>query len=304
SGWPDDIVCSVCGTAIEPTSIPLGNIFNQTFVTNRFGTPASTAKKPGGGIDASCLAACVKHDSWGATPFETIVQECLEACEEQPGGGVKGSGDGNGGVPAGDGEDGLDPCEDISALNVQSEIELDCDEATPTVKLRVCGGDGNYTWTVSGGEGTPEVVTSGGWGQVITVKPPINDPSVAGTAYTARGCCNGTPPGNAQAFAQFGCDEALVSCGRGGPEECPGYPEICSCTTPVDCSGDTGLCSGSVACLRSCAETLSNSPGSGQIEDDRTQGMIDDGCVPCTLAMDGVTITVTDGTGTSVVTII
>ncbi|KKL65644.1 hypothetical protein LCGC14_2152890, partial [marine sediment metagenome] len=145
SGWPDDVVCSTCGTAIEPTSIPIGNTFNQSFVTNRFGAQASTAKKPGGSVKAGCLAKCTQHSSWGATPFETIVNECLEACEEQPGGGVKGSGSGNGGVADGDGEDGLDPCVSVSSLNVQVEIELDCTDATPLSKLRVCGGTPPYT---------------------------------------------------------------------------------------------------------------------------------------------------------------
>ena len=296
SGWPDDIVCSVCGTAIEPTSVPIGNTFNQGFTTNRFGAQASTAKKPGGGTDAGCLAKCTKHVSWGSTPFETIIQECLEACEEQPGGGVKGSGTGSGGVPAGDGEEGLDPCEDISSLNVQIEVELDCTEATPLVKLRVCGGTPPYTWVISGGEGAITNVKSGGWDQVITVAPPSGS-EVSGVAY--RNGLKVTNPGS--------CPDGAFDCAN--TVGCDGV-EISGCTGPVTEAGNNwavvcvtgGACESFVDCAP-CGTACSGFP-SGNPFDKRTQQMIDDGCLPCALSMDGVTITVTDAEGASVVTVI
>jgi len=253
SGWPDDVVCSTCGTAIEPTSIPIGNTFNQSFVTNRFGAQASTAKKPGGSVKAGCLAKCTQHSSWGATPFETIVNECLEACEEQPGGGVKGSGSGNGGVADGDGQDGLDPCDDTSDMNVQVEVELDCEEATPLVKLRVCGGTPPYTWVVEGGEGTPTTELGGAWDQVNTVKPQAGTPGLGGEAYqkivaqiTGAGCSVipvANVPYDCDGVATGGCSFISTS-----PPECPGVtgPVVCrdiSCTSSEDvCGGANEPC--------------------------------------------------------------
>ena len=296
SGWPDDVVCSTCGTAIEPTSIPIGNTFNQSFTTNRFGAQASTTKKPGGGVDAGCLSKCSKHESWGATPFETIIQECLEACEEQPGGGVKGSGTGNGGVAAGDDEAGLDPCESISSLNVQIEIEIDCTEATPTSKLRVCGGTPPYIWVVENGEGTPEVSLSGGWDQIITVKPPVGE-DVSGSAY--RNGLKVTSPAN--------CSEGAFDCAN--VVGCDGV-EISGCTGPISGPANNfaivcvsgGSCPGLDPCIP-CSTACSGFP-IGNPLDVRTQQMIDDGCLPCALSLDGVTITVTDAEGVSVVTVI
>jgi len=297
SGWPDDIICSVCGTAIEPTSIPIGNTFNQSFITDRFGDQASTAKKPGGGANVSCMISCVKHPSWSSTPFETIIQECLDACEEQPGGGVKGTKKGgSGGVPAGDGEDGLDPCDSVDPLNVQVEIELDCSEATPLVKLRVCGQFPPYTWVVSGGEGTPDARLSGGWDQVITVSPP-NGSEVSGNAYRIGLAV--TNPGS--------CPDAAFSCAN--VVGCDGV-EISGCTGPVVVPGNSfavvcvtgGACQSFVDCAP-CGTACSGFP-SGNPVDVRTQQMIDDGCLPCALSMDGLTITVTDANGVSVVTVI
>ncbi|KKK86897.1 hypothetical protein LCGC14_2758640, partial [marine sediment metagenome] len=307
SGWPDDIVCSVCGTAIEPTSVPFGNTFNQSFVTNRHGTPASTGKRPGGGTNADCLALCVKDNSWGSTPFASKFDDCLEICEEQPGGGIKGSGPGGlGGIPSGDGQDGLDPCDDTSDMNVQVEVELDCEEATPLVKLRVCGGTPPYTWVVEGGEGTPTTELGGAWDQVNTVKPQAGTPGLGGEAYqkivaqiTGAGCSVipvANVPYDCDGVATGGCSFISTS-----PPECPGVtgPVVCrdiSCTDPLDVCGGVGE-----PCGAGASTVLG---GGGSMCDRRNQSQKDAGCLPCRLSMDGVTITVTDAEGVSVVTVI
>ncbi|KKM69118.1 hypothetical protein LCGC14_1454020 [marine sediment metagenome] len=296
SGWPDDIVCSLCGTAIEPTSVPIGNTFNQGFSTNRFGTQSSRTPKPGGDTDFDCVATCLEHSSMLGYPLESKIKVCVDACEKQPGGGVKGSGDGDGGVAAGNDEGNLDPCESISSLNVQSEIELDCTEATPLSKLRVCGGTPPYTWVIEGGEGTPEATLAGGWDQVITVKPPIGE-EVSGVAYrnglkvTNPASC---PDGAFECANTVGCDGVEIS-GCTGPGSFPGNSFAVVCVTG-------GACEGLPDCAP-CGTACSGFP-IGNPLDKRTQQMIDDGCLPCALSMDGVTITVTDAAGASVVTVL
>ena len=298
SGWPEDVVCNLCGTAIEPTSIPIGNTFSQGFTSNRFGSPVSSSSigKPGGSTDFDCVAHCLGHSSMLGYPLESKLKRCVEVCEEQPGGGLKGDGGGDGGTPSGDGEGDLDPCESISSLNVQSEIELDCGEATPTVKLRVCGGTPHYTWKVEGGEGTPEETLSGGWDQVITVKPPVGS-EVSGNAYrVGMGIAQNPPCDEAAFFAGnvVGCDGVEISpCADPIVPGAVNWPVVCGvgggCPELPDCADSGGACNGFEM---------------GNPFDVRSQQMIDDGCLPCALSMDGVTITVTDAEGVSVVTVL
>ena len=301
SGWPDDIVCNICGTAIEPTSIPIGNTFQQGFTTNRFGSPVSNISivQRGGDINADCLTQCLDNIFWPGYPFEVILEQCMGICEEQPGGGVKGSEGGEsglGGIAPGTGEGSLDPCESIASLNVQVETELDCSEGAPSVRLRVCGGTPSYTWETEGGEGTPEEILSGGWNQIITVKPPTGE-TVTGNAYRIGLAV--TNPGS--------CPDAAFTCAN--IVGCDGV-EISGCTGPVVVSGNSfavvcvtgGACEAFEDCAP-CGTACSDFP-SGNPVDTRTQQMIDDGCLPCALSMDGVTITVTDAEGVSVVTVI
>ncbi|KKL11184.1 hypothetical protein LCGC14_2548340, partial [marine sediment metagenome] len=319
SGWPEDVVCKTCGGSIAadgtlnpPTSIPLGSTASENFVSNRYGAPVNVVNigQKGGGVNADCLNLCLESISWLGYPFEAKLEECLRICENQPGdGGPTGS---EGGIPAGDGQDGLDPCESISAMNVQEEIALDCKEASPALKLRVCGGNPPYTWSVEDGEGL-EAVNSGGWDQVVTVKPSPsvnNFPGIEayreGSKSTAAGLphkCNGD--GGSGKAEKFGCDGGSTGCTNPGTDGvgCSGAEVIYCCDgTGADCS-DPGkpLCNEMSICNDGAC---GGGTGPFGINDNRTQAMKDDGCRPCSLQKDGASVSVVDQEGVIVTTVL
>jgi len=247
------------------------------------------------------LQASGSFSSWSGGVFGSATS---------PGGGGGGSG-GGGEDPIGGGGSGGDgggaaicPCtpDNGSDLTVVVCTELDCGAAEPQVQITVCGGTPPYQWIITGQREDVTIVQSGINNRNVSVTPPTNNPDVLGTAYHKNGCCNGSPPTTANAQSNHSCDGSLEGCERSGPN-CPGAPEICSCTTPVTCSGNPAGCTGAVACLRACASQLALN-GGGDMTDDRSQEMIDEGCVPCQYVMDSTVITVEDADGTTVDTTI
>ena len=187
--------------------------------------------------------------------------------------------------------------DDDNELTVAVCRPLDCEESSPSILLTVCGGTPPYQWSTLGGEGNPEATQSGTNNRNVQVVSPSR-PNVSGVAYslgletTRQAEC---PNPAFQHTNTVGCDDVELSgcagpsslsatfqvvCAEGGEAGCPGFPE---CPVPEGPCGSFGLC---------CPF------------DRRTQQMKDDGCLPCSISMEGLNITVEDNVGDTVVTVI
>ncbi|KKL90474.1 hypothetical protein LCGC14_1904340, partial [marine sediment metagenome] len=189
----------------------------------------------------------------------------------------------------------VDHSVETGELSISGEGNI-CDDGEVT--YTAVGGAGPYTWGASGGEGDPGLALSGDNNKKVTVTPPDKE-VVAGTAYrlglkvTNPASC---PDGAFDCGNTVGCDGVEIS-GCTGPlgpaAEGNNWQVVCTtggaCESFLDCAPCGTACSGFAI---------------GNPLDKRTQQMIDDGCLPCALSMDGVTITVTDAEGVSVVTVI
>lgn len=205
------------------------------------------------------------------------------------------------GGAAGGGGGGLCVCnpDDPDLLTVVVCTELDCDADEPKVEITVCGGTPPYTWSVTGGEGA-SFTQSGTNNRNVEVIPAVTA-EVAGIAYHHGFEVTLQSTGCAQPDKQFadpiGCEEesegSCTETSFGG-----GIFEI----TCQDRPDEPGF-----ACGHDFSTTGSfcdDCPVRSGVHDVRTQQMKDDGCIPCRLSMDGLTITVEDDVGATVVTVI
>ena len=219
-----------------------------------------------------------------------------------PGGGGGGGGgedpvgpDPTGGGTSGGGG-GTCPCtsDNGSDLTVVVCAEINCEDAEPNIQITVCGGTPPYSWSTSGGEGDPTEVQSGTNNKNVKVTAP-NRPAVSGTAYslgletTRFADC---PNPAFQHSNNVGCDDVEISACTGPTGLAATFQVVCSEAGEAGCPGFAdcapGACTFSLCCPF----------------DRRTQQMKDDGCLPCALSMDGLTITVEDDVGDTVATVI
>lgn len=184
---------------------------------------------------------------------------------------------------------------EVDLLTVVVCTELDCSIAEPKIEITVCGGVPPYQWSTVGGEGDITAVQSGTNNRNVLVTPP-DRPTVSGTAYssgleiTNPGSC---PNSAFQCSNAVGCDDVEIS-------SCTGPTSLSAVFSVVCVTG--GVCDPFVDCLPcsgACADFGLCCPF-----DRRSQQMKDDGCLPCALSMDGLTITVEDAVGTKVSTVI
>ncbi len=216
-----------------------------------------------------------------------------------PGGGGGGEGSIGGGTSGGGGGGGAATCpctpDNGSDLTVVVCAEINCEDESPNIQITVCGGTPPYQWSISGGEGSPSGVQSGTNNRNVKVTAPdrvdvIGNAYRNGLAVTNTGSC----PGPAFSCGNFvGCDDVEIS-GCTGPVSAPGnnWQVVCN----------TGVCPQFPDCIP-CSTACSDFP-SGNPFDVRTQQMIDDGCLPCGISMEGLNITVEDAVGDTVVTVI
>lgn len=195
---------------------------------------------------------------------------------------------------------------DLAIKSCNSNNSLKC-SSTKSLQLKACGGVAPYTWTKTG---TIQLSTTEG--PATTVTPPTNTGSaVAGTAYwhsfyecngcagsacnavagevtVLRGCDDSSSGCTTTSFCTLPAASAMTcGCGAGSPGQpgCGNTPQVCG-------SCGTGVCA-----------TRQAGNGEGRYStvcDQRTAGMISDGCNPCGLAASGATVTVTDAVGTQV----
>lgn len=295
TGFPSSLLCPACGDNENPLRLTQGNVFPLSILNNAAGR--GVAGGAGSGAGSSCVLSCINSGLQAGGDLAAVIQSCIEQCQEPAGG----SGGGGGGALCACVPD--DPVEQL--LKVVECTQIDCTDPSPSAELEACGGNPPYTWSITGAENAT-LTETGGINSGVTLTPGPNDPTVAGTAIQKQECCDGSPPATANAFADFGCDDLLITCGRAGPT-CVGGG-ICSCTTPVTClGGNPNGCTGSVPCLQACASLLADGGPGGAVGtqvDMRTQAMIDQGCAPCALTLNGAVVTVTDSDGTSVATVI
>ena len=220
------------------------------------------------------------------------------------GGGTSGGGGGGGATC---------PCtpDGGSDLTVVVCTDIDCETEEPEIEITVCGGTPPYQWSTSGGGGgSPVVVQSGTNNLNVRATPPTTE-DIAGEAYQkvlyslkTSGCVVGT-----NVSSGYSCqDVSLQNCDSSPTADCLGAGAAfcrevaCPDDESVPCwdviSG--GVCGSAGAC-NGCDKVLA---GEGAVCDVRSQQMIDDGCIPCGIAMDGLSITVTDSLGTEVTTVI
>jgi len=236
-----------------------------------------------------------------------------------PGGGGGGGGgedpvgpDPTGGGTSGGGGGATCPCTAPGgALTVVVCTELDCEAEDPIIELTVCGGTPPYQWSTSGGGGgSPTAIQSGGNNRNVQVTPPETQ-DIAGEAYQkvlyslkTSSCVVGT-----NVSSGYSCkDVSLENCDSSPTADCLGAgvafcrEVVCPDDESVPCwdviSG--GVC-GSAGDCNGCDKVLA---GEGVACDVRSQSMIDGGCLPCGVSMEGLSITVTDDVGTEVTTVI
>ena len=111
-----------------------------------------------------------------------------------------------------------------------------------------------------------------------------------GLAVTNPGSC---PNGAFDCANIVGCDDVEIS-GCTGPVSIAGSNFSVVCVTGGQCNGLPDC----APCSTACGFELD-----GPV-DVRTQQMIDDGCLPCGISMEGLNITVEDAVGDTVVTVI
>lgn len=180
-------------------------------------------------------------------------------------------------------------------------------ETSRCVSLNASGdpGPNGYSWSITGPNlsTTEGVLTVTGVNkQNVQLKPPTNTGSgVAGVAYDKHGsvfttgCVEFT---NCSQRVDYGCNNQVLGAPNpAGHGPHPGAP--------------IGLCAGVVFGSPQCLPLCNCVPcdcGNGSFDaanrfgasfDLRTQEMIDAGCRPCVVEMQGVTVTVTDAAGAS-----
>jgi len=188
--------------------------------------------------------------------------------------------------------------------------QMDCGAASPLLNFRVVGGLGPFSVAVTPpGDDAPPVASSVSAEGNFQVTPPDNSGSgTAGTAYRDI-CAN---DGGWWDHDLYGCDDVLDSnssddgCGSGLRQAtCQGPAQVLEeYSRDVDnlCAGDPQDCGASSPILLPNCSTFGGSCNKGDRRkcDTRTQVMIDAGCVPCGVSVDGATVTVTDALGNSV----
>ena len=242
-----------------------------------------------------------------------------------PGGGGGGSGGGGedpvgsdptGGGTSGGGGGGAATCPCVadngSDLTVVVCTELDCDAAEPKVEITVCGGTPPYSWSTSGGEGSPTAVQSGTNNRNVVVTPADNPaPETAGVAYTHFTWYRIDDSLNKYSRRQRNCDrtpaEDCTNICHNGCSPCAATPDFFTCRNAPDPGAplDSSSCGTDNAVVPEV--NISTGPGdcdTGFLCDKRSDAMIAAGCLPCELSMDQLTITVTDDVGAQVATVI
>ncbi len=309
SGWPDWFACRFCGDVETPVQIKAGQILRKSARVNSRGSAS-----PKGSSASNCLASCMKQGLLKGVAGDVIAETCAEACpdaEDEPAPGPIGGGGGSGGGGQGSGESTATcPCtpDDGDLLTVAICTEIDCEAAEPKVVLTVCGGTPPYAWSTVGGENPTGTVT-GSSDRNFKLEPTANTtPGEPGTAY-ARGHAeirseSGGCVGVVQAGATYNCAGVKTgSCTNRPISEIGIMPTVCehvSAAPLVCCRDSNGPCCGQGG----CADDGNCEPCEQRTVDLRTQGMIDNGCKPCSSTMDGVIVTVTDAVGAVVSTVV
>jgi len=210
---------------------------------------------------------------------------------------------------------------------------IDCTIDDPKFVAQVCGGAGPpYTWEVEttflgpikepGIEGIePTPITGNG----VTITPPENIPQPAnqlafhtGFATSQFSITNNSnldcTVGNFNIGEAFNCqDESISTCGnRPGFETGGGFDITCQFPhfTNPGCCCKPGKFIDDECLEETCLNLPCICPGPfpnafcdvcpRQVHDQRTQSQLDDGCLPCAVAMDGAIVTVTDSEGNQV----
>jgi len=196
----------------------------------------------------------------------------------------------------------------IKSCNPNNSLKC---STTKSLRLLVCGGRGPYTWSktgtvqLAGANGVKGTTASG---DAITVTPPVNSGSaVAGVAYIAwlYECdsgggvnCSGI---NHFYHYHYGCND--VNIGNTVWVTADGHSHGSGrVVTPAEMT-----CKLPGAGASSIPDCVGYPPTGGNIGgrlavlvDERTGPMIAGGCVPCSLVVSGVTVSVTDSVGTTV----
>lgn len=218
--------------------------------------------------------------------------------------GGRGTGSGGGGVPGGGTLAVTCRTEDDEA---NDNCSMDCSD-TQFLKLRITGGRPPYTVTSNVVGAVVSKEASG----IYSVTPPPNAGSaVSGVAYSKNlgwwnsicSSCNAFNFGGFSGIA-YKCDDSENGAGGCGNTNGVTLPNIdCTSATGGSVCADAGVCEDSQTPPCQAVDACTGIRASNNVRDNRTAGMITDGCAPCGTAMNSKTVTVTDSLGASVVTV-
>lgn len=200
-----------------------------------------------------------------------------------------------------------------------SNCSIAC-SSTKKLELRACGGNPPYTWSASAGTVSPLT------GVKTTLTPPANAGSaVAGVAYRRYGKFNSSSAGSCSTDyirSSYLCSDAeggascvtntcspTEACNGDDVSNCSQFDCVPGCTLnpTLTCNGAQlcpAQCGSAESTCKFCQSNCTDVQRGSFVCDIRTVDMINAGCAPCGVAMNGATVTCTDSIGTAVVTTI
>lgn len=208
-------------------------------------------------------------------------------------------------------DDGIfvDPLANTCAL-------MDC-LTSPHLNFRATGGVPPYSWGIVNPGTDPILTITGTNNENVEVTPPVNVPSVSGSAFqkavcgTGSGHSSGTDHAAGRISAFYNCGDDFTTADqttsvsglartnfyKNATNDCPAnHTGHLTPSGNPDCTGFT-LC----VLFRPSSESEETTVRNfGALNDIRTAQMITDGCEPCTLAIDSAVLTLTDNVGTMI----
>lgn len=197
------------------------------------------------------------------------------------------------------------PPVDLTTAPTNPTLTCSAPEAQRNVVFSVAGGTPPYTWAVTTNI-TPTNATisaCGANGEDAVLKPPVNNPNVGGRAYWLVAHSGVNPSFQTTAVVGLRCDGVTQDTCFASTQNCVNA----GCNTGIGGTCGPTICSNDPndpvpSCGGDLMTYMMGHQSSAAAINDRSQTMIQNGCRPCLLEMQGATVTVQDAAGAPVST--